>query len=143
MSSQFKLKGRGFTLEKLKSNVEGNCSTFEFNNYLYSNLDVLGLVQDKVFNGALSVVDPSLTMDFEGLVDFSDEENIYDFSASIANADLNALHFVERDSIAVFNGTVAMDMRGTNLDDVRGFLQFKNTSYSNQNDDYYFEDFHG
>jgi hypothetical protein len=141
MSSQFKLKGRGFTLEKLKSNVEGNCSTFEFNNYLYSNLDVLGLVQDKVFNGALSVVDPSLTMDFEGLVDFSDEENIYDFSAIIANADLNALHFVERDSIAVFNGTVAMDMRGTNLDDVRGFLQFKNTSYSNQNDDYYFEDF--
>ena len=34
-----------------------------------------------------------------------------------------------------------MDMKGTDLDDVRGFLQFKNTSYTNQNEDYYFKDF--
>ena len=32
-------------------------------------------------------------------------------------------------------------MKGTSLDDVRGFLKFENTSYKNQNDNYYFKDF--
>ena len=141
ISSDFLLEGTGFMLENLKSNIKGTCSAFELNDYVYKNLDVQGLIEDRVFNGALKVDDVHLKMDFEGLVDFSEEENIYDFSANIRNANLNALNFVSRDSISVFKGEVAMDMKGTDLDDVRGFLQFKNTSYTNQNEDYYFKDF--
>lgn len=141
VTSDFSLEGAGFMLANLKSNIKGICSSFEYNSYAYKNLNVQGLIQDKVFNGALAVDDLHLKMDFEGLVNFSKDENIYDFSANIRHANLNALNFVSRDSISVFKGEVAMDMKGTNLDDIYGSLQFKNTFYKNQNDDYYFKDF--
>ena len=54
-------------------------------------------------------------MDFQGIVNFSDDENIYDFSADIQNANLNELNLVSRDSISVFQGKVSMDMKGTNI----------------------------
>lgn len=141
ITSNFKLQGKGFTLEKLQSNIIGNCAVFEVNSYAYKNLIIEGFIEDKVFNGLLAVSEDNLKMDFKGLVDFSDEEYIYDFFADIQNANLNELNLVSRDSISVFQGKVSMDMKGTSLDDVRGFLKFNNTSYKNQNDDYYFKDF--
>ncbi|MGB2197077.1 MAG: translocation/assembly module TamB domain-containing protein [Flavobacteriaceae bacterium] len=141
ITSDFVLKGKGFTLEKLHSNITGSCAIFEVNKYIYKNLNIEGFVENKIFNGSLAVSDENLKMDFKGLVNFSDDENIYDFSANIQNANLNELNLVSRDSISVFQGKVSMDMKGTNIDNVRGFLKFNNTSYKNQNDDYYFKDF--
>ncbi len=34
-----------------------------------------------------------------------------------------------------------MKMKGTNIDDAFGSINFKNTSYKNQNDSYFFKDF--
>ena len=108
---------------------------------VYKNLNIEGFVENKIFNGSLAVSDENLKMDFKGLVNFSEDENVYDFSADIQNANLNELNLVSRYSISVFQGKVSMDMKGTNIDNVRGFLKFNNTSYKNQNDDYYFKDF--
>jgi hypothetical protein len=141
ITSDFVIQGKGFTLEKLQSNITGTCDAFEVNNYIYKNLNIEGFVKNKIFNGLLAVADENLKMDFEGLVDFSSVENTYDFSANIQNANLNELNIVSRDSISVFQGKVSMDMKGTNLDDIRGFLKFNNTSYKNQNDAYFFKDF--
>ncbi|MGB2386161.1 MAG: translocation/assembly module TamB domain-containing protein [Flavobacteriaceae bacterium] len=141
ITSDFVLKGKGFTLDKLQSNITGSCANFEVNKYVYKNLNIEGFIENKIFNGSLAVLDENLKMDFKGLVNFSDDENIYDFSANIQNANLNELNLVSRDSISVFQGKVSMDMKGTNIDNVRGFLKFNNTSYKNQNDDYYFKDF--
>jgi hypothetical protein len=141
ITSDFVLHGKGFTLEKLQSNITGTCAIFEVNKYVYKNLNIEGFVENKIFNGSLAVSDENLKMDFKGLVNFSEDENVYDFSADIQNANLNELNLVSRDSISVFQGKVSMDMKGTNIDNVRGFLKFNNTSYKNQNDDYYFKDF--
>ena len=82
-----------------------------------------------------------MKFNFEGLVDFSKKENIYDFSAAIEHANLNALNFVQRDSLSVLNGQMTMDMKGTTIDDVYGAIKFKNALYQNQNDSYAFKDF--
>ena len=103
-------------MEKLHSNITGSCAIFEVNKYIYKNLNIEGFVENKIFNGSLAVSDENLKMDFQGLVNFSDDENIYDFSADIQNANLNELNLVSRDSISVFQGKVSMDMKGTNID---------------------------
>jgi hypothetical protein len=59
----------------------------------------------------------------------------------VEQANLNALNFMSRDTISVFTGQVDMDMKGTNLDDLYGNIQFTKTRYENQNDSYYFDDF--
>jgi len=141
ISSNLNVEGRGFNKETINSNIKGKFDSFTFQNYIYSDLEVSGVVKNKIFNGQLNITDPNLEFSFEGLVDFSENENIYDFSATILHANLNALNFVKRDRISVLNGQVIMDMRGTSIDDVYGTIKFKNTLYQNQNDSYNFKDF--
>ncbi|MDA9029983.1 translocation/assembly module TamB, partial [Flavobacteriaceae bacterium] len=76
-----------------------------------------------------------------GLVDFSGAENIYDFSALIDYANLNALQLVARDQISILRGEMFVDMKGSSLDDAYGVLSFKDALYENQNDRYEFKDF--
>ncbi len=140
-SSNLRVEGIGFNKETINSNIIGKFDSFEFQEYVYTNLDVSGVIKNKIFNGQLRVADPNLEFSFEGLVDFSENENIYDFSATIPHANMNALNFIKRDRLSVLNGQMVMDMRGTSIDDVYGTITFKNAIYKNQNDSYNFKDF--
>ncbi len=135
------LDGKGFTVDALDSYVTGSIYGLNYNDYYYSNITVAGNVQDKIFNGELKTSDQNIDLDFNGLVDFSETDNHYDFVADVGHANLKALNFVERDSISVFKGIVNMKMKGTNFDDAYGAITFTNTSYNNQDDNYFFKDF--
>jgi hypothetical protein len=141
VSSNLSVVGSGFTKENVKSNINGIFVSFVFQDYNYADLEVSGIVKDKIFNGQLDVSDTNLKLNFKGLVDFSDTENIYDFSALIEHANLNALNLVSRDQVSILKGEMAMDMKGTSIDDVYGVLSFKDATYKNQNGDYEFKDF--
>lgn len=141
VSSNLTLIGSGFSKENLSCNIYGSFDAFTFQNYLYSDLEVSGIVMDKVFNGQLDVRDENLKLKFSGLLDFSSSENIYDFSAIIDHANLSAMKLVERDEISILKGEMDIDMKGTNIDDVYGVLSFKDAFYVNQNNSYDFKDF--
>ncbi|MBT8287036.1 MAG: translocation/assembly module TamB [Flavobacteriaceae bacterium] len=141
VSLNLDVDGRGFTLDALNSFVEGTIYGLNYNDYYYSNIDIKGDIKNKVFNGFLKTKDANIDLDFDGLVDFSKSDNNYDFVADVHYADLNRLNFVERDSISVFKGVVDMKMRGKNIDDIYGKISFFNTSYTNQDDVYFFKDF--
>ena len=133
--------GKGFSLEGLNTHVDGFVYGLDYNNYYYSNVAVSGNIQNKVFNGQVITKDTNIDLEFDGLIDFSKEENQYDFTANVKKANLKALNFVVNDSISFFSGNVNMDMKGTNYDDAYGNISFKNTLYKNENDEYYFKDF--
>ncbi len=135
------VNGRGFNPNNANSQLKGSISRFEFNGYTYRNIRVNGSLKKPLFNGELVVNDPNLKLTFDGLADFSDDINTYDFTANIEKADLNAINLFTRDSIAILQGNVAMKMKGTNLDDAAGTIEFKNTSYTNPNKKFFFEDF--
>ncbi|GAA3508252.1 translocation/assembly module TamB domain-containing protein [Aquimarina addita] len=133
--------GSGFTLKNLNTKLEGDIRKFQFNGYTYTNLKVLGNLKDPVFDGELTSNDPNVKFKFNGVADLSEEINNYDFTANVDHIDLKALHIFTRDSIAVFNGDVYMNMQGTSVNDAFGTIAFAKTLYKNQNDSYYFEDF--
>ncbi|MEZ4782147.1 MAG: translocation/assembly module TamB domain-containing protein [Flavobacteriaceae bacterium] len=133
--------GKGFTLDNLNTLIKGDIYGLNYNDYYYSNIDVNGTVKNKKFNGDLIAKDDNLDFAFTGLVNFSENENNYDFTANVNHANLNALNFVKKDSISVFKGLVKMNMKGTSIDDAYGNITFQNTLYTNQNDEYYFKDF--
>ena len=132
--------GRGFSAETLNTDVKGSIPKLNFNGYTYNNLKVRGTLRAPIFNGNFVSLDPNLQMEFNGLADFSDETNVYDFEASVEYADLKTLNFVGRDSISVFRGDVIMNMAGTNLNNAAGEVLLLNTSYKNENDTYAFDD---
>ena len=132
--------GRGLDQENLNTQLKGTIAKLEFNNYAYSNIQIMGNLRNPLFNGYFKSNDPNLEMEFNGLADVSEETNVYDFEASVGYADLYALNFVNRDTVSVFKGDVIMNMQGTNVDNAFGDILLLNTSYKNQNDLYYFDD---
>ena len=132
--------GGGFNPEDLNTQLKGAISRLTYNNYTYKDIKVIGNLRNPLFNGYFVSDDPNLQMEFNGLIDVSEDINVYDFEASVEYADLNTLNFVSRDSISVFKGDVIMNMKGTNVDNAFGDILLLNTSYKNQNDLYYFDD---
>jgi hypothetical protein len=135
------VNGKGFTLKNLSTNVKGQVFTIDYNNYIYKNLDVSGTLGNNIFNGLLISSDENFKFKFEGLADMSKDIKALDFTANVDFANLKALNFVKNDSLSIFKGIITMSMKGSNIDDAHGSLNFKNTTYINQNDTYYFEDF--
>ncbi len=132
--------GKGFSQETINSELSGRISSFRFNDYTYQNVVVSGTLENPIFNGKLTVNDPNMELDFEGLIDVSDERNVYDFDAKIKYADLYKTNLFKRDSISIFTGNIGMDMRGTSVDDVEGVVRIFESTYQNLIDDYYFDD---
>lgn len=141
MDADLFIDGRGFTTATVNTIIKGRISSFNFEGYTYKNIDIAGNLKDPVFNGNLKIDDPNLKMDFSGLVDISKDFNQYDFEADIEFAELNKLRLFTRDSIAVFAGRIVMDMQGTNVDDAVGTIEFFETFYQTEEDDFFFDDF--
>lgn len=132
--------GKGFSQEAVNTLLNGTISEFRFNGYTYRNIQLSGLLKAPLFNGELFINDPNLEMHFNGLLDVAEEENVYDFKATVAHANIKALHFFERDSIALFKGSLNINMKGTSLDNIVGEAALIDAMYENENDTYNFKE---
>ncbi len=141
ISLDMDVDGRGFDPENALLTLNGKVSKLYYRGYGYKNIQVDGDLRKPVFNGTVTVNDPNLQMEFDGLVDISDAINTYDFKATIAYADLKATNLFTRDSTAILKGDVIIDMNGTDINDVAGTINFTDASYQNDNNIYLFEDF--
>jgi len=135
------VEGKGFTLETLKTKVEGTVSKHQYKGYTYSNIDVNGIFENQRFNGELTTNDDNLKMKFKGLADLSSTIYKFDFIADVSLAEFNKLNLFKRDEIAVLKGKMDINLTGNSLDNISGNIHFKNASYTNQNDNYFFTDF--
>lgn len=141
MTANLDFDGRGFDKNTVNTEISGTVSSFNFEGYNYQSIVVTGNLKNPLFNGELSINDPNLKLEFKGLIDASKKANHLDFQADVEYADLNKLNLITRDSISVFTGKVFVDMDGTTIDDVVGTINFSQTFYQNERDDYYFDDF--
>ena len=130
--------GKGFTEKYLDVKFEGNVLNIKYNDYNYKNIIAEGSFKKPIFKGKVSVNDPNLFLDFDGIVDLSKNENIYDFNAKIDYANLNKLNFIS-DSVAVFKGNIVMKIFGNSINDMKGDIEFTNTSYQNKKNQYFFD----
>lgn len=141
MTANLTFDGSGFSQNTVNTRVDGTISSFTFEDYTYKNITVSGRLRNPIFDGDLVIDDPNLKMEFNGLVDVSKEYNQYDFEADVEYAELNKLNLITRDSVSVFSGRVVMNMEGTTINDVEGTIEFVQTFYQNEKEDFYFDDF--
>ncbi|WP_306350211.1 translocation/assembly module TamB domain-containing protein [Flavobacterium sp. '19STA2R22 D10 B1'] len=141
VSLDMDVDGKGFTVKTVNTILKGNVRNIRYNGYTYNDIDIDGKMKMPFFKGTLNINDPNLRMSFNGLVDRSSKENNYDFHAQIDYADLHKLNFMKKDSISVFKGDLKFKAAGNEIDNIHGELNISQTSYQNQNDSYFFEDF--
>tara|TARA_R110002073_G_scaffold40547_5_gene115053 strand:- start:159196 stop:163626 length:4431 start_codon:yes stop_codon:yes gene_type:complete len=135
------VKGKGFTLETINTNIKGTVSKHQYKGYTYSNIDVNGVFQNQRFNGELSANDENLKMKFVGLADLSSAIYKFDFKADVAYSEFNKLNLFKRDEVAILKGNMDINLTGNSIDNLSGSIRFANASYTNQNDSYFFKDF--
>ncbi len=136
------VKGQGFVKKYLNTQFKGNIASVDYNGYRYKNIALDGVIKDKLFDGKLHSKDKNAQLDFVGLIDFSKKMNLLDFKTKIAYADLNKLHFVTRDSLAIFKGEINTKLRGNTIDNIAGIVHFKSLNYSNEHGTHAFKSFH-
>ncbi len=141
VTADVRVDGSGFDRETVNTLIQGRVDSLRFRDYNYTNIDVAGTFRKPEFNGKVKIDDPNLKMDFNGLVDITQTFNQYDFTANVEYMELNQLNLFKRDSISIFSGDVYMKLAGTSEDDVQGSIEFKETFYQNEDEDFYFDDF--
>ena len=136
----FNIEGKGFVLENLNTEVIGDIYSIEFNDYVYKDVKVSGILKEQLYDGTLVSNDENLKFNFKGLADFEEGQNNFNFKASVGYANLKNLNFIN-DSISIFKGNIHMDIAGNTLDKIKGDIKFTKTNFQNKNFTYYFEDF--
>ncbi len=134
---KFDVKGRGFTTQYLDSKVTGRIENLFFKNLILNNIDVFGQIKDQVFDGKLLVDDDNLSLNFNGLVDFTNDLIDFDFNSKIINANLENFGLSGTGRI---KGDVQVKLRGNNMKDLIGDLSLKNLGYNINNQNYEFDD---
>ncbi|MCF6297818.1 MAG: translocation/assembly module TamB [Flavobacteriaceae bacterium] len=141
LSMVSEVEGQGFKMNNVNTKIKGLISKYQYKGYTYSNIDINGVFKDKLFNGELIVNDPNIKLTFKGLADLSKKDYVFDFKANVDHANFHTLNLFKRDSISVLKGKIDINLKGHNLDNIVGDINFKEFTYINQNGEYYFKDF--
>jgi len=132
--------GKGFSEKYLNTAVKGDVSQIYYNNYTYNKISLNGNFKMPYYKGQISVDDPNLNMNFDGLVDLSKKDSRYDFNINVYKVDLHKLNFV-KDSISQFKGTIIAQATGNTIENLQGKINFQGTTYQNTKATYVLEDF--
>ena len=130
--------GKGFVEKYIDTKFSGEVKSIHYNGYTYTNILADGSFKKPIFKGKINVNDPNLFFDFDGVVDFSKRENIYDFHAKVDYANLKKLNFMN-DGVSVFKGDVVMKVSGSSINNMKGDVVITNASYQNPKDIYFFD----
>ncbi|TYB76470.1 translocation/assembly module TamB [Bizionia myxarmorum] len=140
-SLNLNVNGKGFSLKGLNTKLLGDIFAINYNGYEYNNIEVSGKIGNNIYDGTIVSNDENLKLKFNGLANFNKKINEFDFEADVDYANLNAMNFVKNDSISTFKGSIIMKATGTTVNNAIGTLQFYDTSYINEHDEYFFDDF--
>ena len=136
VSMNLDVDGKGFTQKYINTSFAGDVFQLKYNGYNYTKIIVEGSFKQPIFKGKFYVNDSNLFMDFNGILDLSKKENIYDFQTKIDYANLEKLNLI-KDSISVFKGDIVVKATGNSFDNLKGNLLLTNASYQNKKDLYF------
>lgn len=140
VSLNLAVDGIGFTEKYLNTQIKGAISKLDYNNYSYSNLEVDGNFKMPIYKGKVVVKDQNLDLTFDGLVDWSKKDRLFDFHIGIANANLHQLKFTN-DKTSLLKGDIVVQVEGNSFDNLQGDVFVNQTTYSNSKSTYFFDDF--
>ena len=114
------------------SNMTGNVSSIEFNNYSYRNITFDGIITPKAFNGKASIKDQNLDMDFAGKCDLSKKLPVFDFDSHIGHLNFHRLNFFKGDSIADISFNIHTKLIGNKIDNMNGSIAVDSVLFENR-----------
>ncbi|MEO7529961.1 MAG: translocation/assembly module TamB domain-containing protein [Sediminibacterium sp.] len=121
-----KIVGTGFTVDKLKTTIEGTASSLQYKNYTYTNILTKGTFQKKYFTGEVKIDDPNLDFTSNVEIDLSQALPRFNILGDLVHSNLRILNLT-KDSIEL-TGLLDVNFTGTTIDNFLGNAKFLNAS---------------
>lgn len=131
--------GQGLDLKTMKAKIKAEATQLYLNQYNYKKLTLNGTVSGKQFEGKINLNDENAMFDFDGLVNLNPGEEKYKFSLNMQGANLQKLHFIEKD---VRIGFIAQaDLKGGSVNKMNGTAGISDIVVAHENKTYRLESF--
>jgi len=130
------IKGKGLTISDVDAILDGQVHSVEFNHYVYHNIALRGQIKDKLFNGFLQCHDPNADFVFDGTANLKPKIPEMDFISTINTLRLNQLHITNQTDSGSFSSQLLINIKGDNLDNLSGQVNFDNTIYKTKTREY-------
>jgi hypothetical protein len=118
------IDGSGFDLDHLNAKIDAVVSKIEIDSNTYVDLTINGLVSNRKFDGIFISQDPGLTVNFNGKVDISGKEPVYQFNSRFIRFDLKKLGLTTESIIG--SGYAKLNFSGSTIDNFTGTALFQN-----------------
>jgi len=128
--------GKGFSKDNVDATLTGNIEQVVIKDYEYNNVEVKGNFKNQIFAGFLAVQDENISFDFDGSIDLSKDIPEIKFISNIENAKLAKLNLVKskKKLKTRFSTQLIVDLKGNNVDDMVGEIEFNNSRYHDKLD---------
>jgi hypothetical protein len=127
------VEGSASGRDNIHAQVEGRIGSVDLRGYEYRNITVNGVVNNRMYDGQMSIDEPNLKMDFSGKVDMTEAIPAYDFWANVEHARLHHLKLVNADTSSFASFSIKAAFSGTNIDNLAGDLQLENSLFRRNN----------
>jgi hypothetical protein len=107
------------------------------NDYAYHNIEASGNFQHRAFSGNVDIEDPNLVMNFDGTIDFAQEQPLLDFDTHIQHANLDELNILQKYKYSALSGDIQIHSVGLEFEKFEGDIAISDLTYCAMNNDYY------
>ncbi|MDP1763756.1 MAG: translocation/assembly module TamB domain-containing protein [Sediminibacterium sp.] len=124
-----KITGSNFTIDKLKTTLEGKISSLTYNNYTYSDIVTNGTFQKKYFKGEVKINDPNLDFTSTVEIDLTKDLPRFNILGDLVHSNLYSLNLLKNSTDSLeLTGLLDVNFTGTNIDNFLGTAKFLNAT---------------
>lgn len=125
------MDGRGLDVQSTDFNADVEVESLKINGNDFKDFNIHTEFENKCLTADMSTRQPLIGLDLTAVVDLEKEKPRYKISAKIEDADLVNLNLADFDSVMMLSSDVNLDFRGSNIDNITGTADIKNTKYFN------------
>ena len=141
ITAHLEVDGKGISLEDIQLDVSGNAQSVFVNGYTYSNIVFpKAHIEDKVFEGELTINDKNVILDFNGKVDMASTIPQFNFNAEVFKAHLYELNLPVTNKTTSFCGVFEVNGFGKNINEFNGFIKAFDIAVYQDGKDYFFNE---
>ena len=130
------VSGKGLDSKNVLINLTGVIDTLYYKKYRYHNINLEGNLSKQKFDGHFRVNEENVSLEFDGVIDYSNAKPVMNFTANVGNVNLNKLNLIKKDSIVNLCGLVKVNLEGIRIDDLQGEINITDAKYSEGSRDY-------
>lgn len=133
--------GSGLSFENMNISLNGIIDSLEFFNNIYNEIIIRGDLVDQKFEGNVNVTDELGNLDFNGIIDYSQNIPRYNFIAALKDAQLQKINLANRDPSMSLSTNLNINLIGDQIDNMQGIIMIDSTKYSELGETYVMNDF--